>query len=29
MALVILACIILGFALSLPVIRTGRALGYL
>lgn len=29
MALVFLACIISGFALSLPVIRTGRALGYL
>lgn len=29
MTLVFLACIISGFALSLPVIRTGRALGYL
>lgn len=29
MALVFLACIVSGIALGLPVIRTGRALGFL
>lgn len=29
MALVILACIVTGLTLSFPVIRTGRALGFL
>lgn len=29
MALVFLACIVTGLALSFPVIRTGRALGWI
>lgn len=29
MTLVILACIVSGLSLSVPVIRAGRALGYL